>query len=113
MVATLNGLPAHSPLAERDLPVSAAIFESEDGAFVRSDKRYRMPGVTRGDNLAAPQFAAPGDGIPEIRIAVDAAKVLPGGAVWRYGPIFGVTGVRRRFGIRGRVRGIEAYLDGF
>src|SRR5262249_61474377 len=83
VIAALDLLAADAPLAQRELPVRAAILEREDLARVGPDEHDRLACKRHRERLAALQLSRLGDGIPVVGIARDAAQVRPAAPVVR------------------------------
>jgi hypothetical protein len=78
MVAAANIFSAYHARVQRHLTMSAAIFKGENATAFRTRQHDGLSAEGRGERFAAFDFAAPGDGIPVIRVNRNATHVDEG-----------------------------------
>ena len=75
VIAALDLLAADDPLAERELPVRAAIFQREHSIRVRPDEDDRVAREGDAQRLVSLQLPGPGQRVPVVGIAGDATQI--------------------------------------
>mgnify|MGYP003363193673 CR=1 FL=1 len=90
MIAAFDGFTLDDALAQRHLPMRAAILKRKNTAILRAYQSDRMFAKTTPDRLSALDVLLPRDGVPEIRVYIHTAQIDGrDGRSWVYSYVHG------------------------